>query len=321
MHTFNEQEKRDLLQQILIELSKSQEMLEDPKDRAEYFLRLESIYHNVNKSNFRHYYSDFFAWLTLIDSDSSIGNLEILAQNMQTIKSGYIQKNTDKNGKPIDISKEILKLYDHVNLEISRINYTKRMTGETQSELAKTKHFISELEQKLRDSETARTEATKHLNSESDKLKKELHDTQKNMQNEYITILGIFAAIVLAFTGGITFSSSVLQNIHKASTYRILAITLILGIILLNLIWLLIGFLKEIIEKKEDKQKPYGIIFLNALLLLGLTFTFIAYNNHWLDADNNIKLPKTSAESSEPSNTQDSLPSDSSNIKPSTTTR
>ena len=39
----------------------------------------------------------------------------------------------------------------------------------------------------------------------------------KDVQKEYIAILGIFAAVVLAFTGGIAFTTSVLQNIHMVS--------------------------------------------------------------------------------------------------------
>lgn len=61
---------------------------------------------------------------------------------IQTIKDGYIPKNTDENGNAIDISKEIVKLYDHTNLDIARINYTKTMTNETLSELAKNRLLV-----------------------------------------------------------------------------------------------------------------------------------------------------------------------------------
>lgn len=281
MRILNEQEKRDLLQQILIELGKSQDVLKDSKDRIEYFLRLESVYYNTGSDNFRHYYSDIFAWLTLIDSDPSIGNLDILAQNMQTIKDGYVPKNKDDYDELIDISKEIIKLYDHTNLDISRINYTKRMAGETLSELSKAKLVIENLKQQVKDSEIARTEATEHLNFESAKLKEEIGNAQKKMQNEYITILGIFAAIVLAFTGGMSFSSSVLENIDKASIYRMLAIVLILGLILFNLIWLLIDFLRDINGKSI--RKWWLVLLANGLLLAGLIFIFVAYNRHWFD--------------------------------------
>lgn len=280
MRILNEQEKRDLLQEILIELSKSQDVLKDSKVRSDYFLRLESIYFNSNSENFRHYYSDIFACLTAIEGDSSDGDLDILAQNMQIIKAGYIPKNKDEHNELIDISKEIIKLYDHTNLDISRINYTKRMSKTTLSELVKTQRIINDLQSQLKEAEKERTNAIKHLNVESQKLKDEVREGQKKMQNEYITILGIFAAIVLAFTGGMSFSSSVLENVHKASAYRLIAISFILGLILFNLIWLLIDFLRDINGKSI--RKWWLVLVANVLLIAGLIFSFVSYNNHWL---------------------------------------
>lgn len=122
----------------------------------------------------------------------------------------------DENGKVIDIRKEIIKLYDHTNLDIARINYTNAMQNKTMSELAKNKLLVEKLRQKVYEAEEA--------------LKK-----ADQAQKEYITILGIFAAIVLAFTGGIVFSSSVLENIDKSSIYRISLIAFIIGFVFFNL--------------------------------------------------------------------------------------
>lgn len=284
MKILNEQEKRDALQQLLIDLSKSQDVLKDKKNRREFYLRLEDIYYNPDAENYRHFYSDIFACLSLIDADNSLGNLDILAQNMEVIKDGYIPINiNEKNNEPIDISKEIIKLYDHTNLDISRINYTNHLNGETQSELANTEILINDLKKQLSDADVALDKATKYLNEESEKLKSTIRDSQKKMQNEYITILGIFAAIVLAFTGGMTFSGSVLENIHKASCYRILAIVLVLGLILFNLMWLLIDFLRDINGKSI--RKWWISILANGLIICCLIFTFILYRDHLLDTN------------------------------------
>ncbi len=275
MRILNEQEKRDALNDVLIELSKSQDILKKPKDRGYFFIRLESIYYNSNKENFRHYYSDIFSTLTLIDGDSSIGSLDILAQNIQTIKDGYIPKNESENGELIDISKEIVKLYDHTNLDIARINYTKTMTNETMSELIKNKVLVKDLEKSVQESEKSLKQLSNQTIEDVKQLSQKVQDSQEDMQKEYITILGIFAAIVLAFTGGIVFSSSVLENIDKASIYRLALITFIVGLVFFNLIWLLIDFIRDINGKAI--RKKWILIFVNFILIggiIGICFSF-----------------------------------------------
>ena len=308
MQVNEEQQKRNELQDILRELSKSQDVLKDREVCKDFYIRLEGIYYNTGMDNFRHFYSDIFACLSLIDSDSSLGNLDILAQNMQAIKDGYVPTNKDENGNLIDISKEIIKLYDHTNLDIGRINYTKRITGGTQSQLANTQVLIDNLKQKLDKSEKASKASTEQLRQESEKLKTEIHDAQKKMQNEYITILGIFTSIVFAFAGGMTFSSSVLENIDKASAYRTLAIVFILGIVLINLVWLLIDFLREINEKSI--RKWWLIIPINIILVISLVLTFVAYKYQWLEIKEESIVQET-LEEKENSNIE--VPSNQSN--------
>lgn len=74
----------------------------------------------------------------------------------------------------------------------------------------------------------------------------------KSIEKEYISILGIFAAIVLAFVGGITFSSSVLQNINSISIYRLLIVIDLLAFVLVNVIYILIKFILEINGKDSN---------------------------------------------------------------------
>ncbi len=279
MRILNEQEKRDSLNEILIELSKSQDILKEPKDRVPFFVRLESIYYNYNKENFRHYYSDIFSTLSLIDGDSSLGSLDVLAQNIQTIKDGYVPKNNDENGEIIDISKEIVKLYDHTNLDIARINYTKTMTNETMSELAKNRLLVTNLENNVRESEDSLKELSNQTIEDLKQLSRKVQDRQEDMQKEYITILGIFAAIVLAFTGGIVFSSSVLENIDKSSIYRITLIAFIIGLVFFDLIWLLIDFIRDINGKVI--RKKWILIFVNLILIGGIVGVCLSFKFAW----------------------------------------
>lgn len=272
MRNLNEDEKRNSLKEILVELSKDQEILKEKQHRIEYYRRLEDIYYNSDTDHFRHYYSDIFAILTLIDGDPENGNLDILAQNMQTIKDGYV-------GKEKDISKEIIKLYDHTNLDIARINYTNRMCGEAQSELGKTKIMVDSLNEEHQ-------KAIDDIKKTEQALADEIHEGQKKMQNEYITILGIFAAIVLAFTGGMSFSSSVLENLHQSSIYRILIVVCVLGFVMINLIWILIDFIRDINSK--GVRKWWLIILVDIVLIVLISLTCIAYQKDWFSREENI---------------------------------
>ena len=60
----------------------------------------------------------------------------------------------------------------------------------------------------------------------------ESHKEIKGIQKEYITILGIFAAIMLAFVGAFTFSTSVLNNLGKADTLELVAVAIVIGLVL-----------------------------------------------------------------------------------------
>lgn len=287
MIVLDEQQKRQALINLLYELAANLDALKDKRDRIEYFKKFEEIYHKVDDDNFRHFYSDIYSCLTVIDGDSSKGNINILAQNMEVIKDGYkADINTDASGKSIDISKEIIKLYDHINLDVSRLNYTRRITEDTQAELAKAQLLITKLQKQVKDSKEVTESFTNMFKENSSKLSQEIQDGQKKMQNEYITILGIFAAIVLAFTGGMTFTSSVLENLHKSSIYRIVFVALIIGCILYNLIWLLIDFIRNVNEKTIRKTWMFWAF--NAIFIVMMIFTGFSYKYDWFAREEKI---------------------------------
>ena len=205
--------------------------------------------------------------------------MDVLAQKIQTIKDGYVPKNNDENVEIIDISKEIVKLYDHTNLDIARINYTKTMTNETMSELAKNRLLVTNLENNVRESEDSLKELSNQAIEDLKQLSRKVQDRQEDMQKEYITILGIFAAIVLAFTGGIVFSSSVLENIDKSSIYRITLIAFIIGLVFFDLIWLLIDFIRDINGKVI--RKKWILIFVNLILIGGIVGVCLSFKFAW----------------------------------------
>ena len=162
------------------------------------------------------------------------------------------------------------------------MNYTKRFTNETQSKLAQNEVLLNNL-QSQQQSDAERENAFNTIRIEAAQSQQESKNNQAMMQSEYITILGIFASIVLAFTGGMTFSTSVLENISSSSIYRIIVISLILGLILFNVIWLLIDFLRDI--NRKTIRKWWIILLLNFLIIAGIAFMYFAYKGQWIKPD------------------------------------
>lgn len=91
----------------------------------------------------------------------------------------------------------------------------------------------------------------KDLNKNYKKLSEELN----KQQTQYITILGIFASIVLTFVAGLAFSTSVLSNIDKANAYRLVFVMAFIALFFGNILYLLFSFLSKISLSKEKKEK------------------------------------------------------------------
>lgn len=229
-------EKQCILENILVDLSTSQNLLETNID--EFIGKLKEVY---GDKEFRHMYSGFYATITVIDAES---NLDILSQNIgilyRKIRHDYEESTTNISENTY---RGITKFYDHVNLDIARINYLRGVSKTAE-----------ELKQQV-------TETRK----ESSQLMKKA----AGMQKEYIAILGIFSAIIVSFFSGIGFSSSVLANINASSIYRLLFVVVLEGVVLFNLLGLLTNFIYKIVDIRNDYKKlhVYGNLFLLIILL------------------------------------------------------
>ena len=126
----------------------------------------------------------------------------------------------EKNHVSADTKKIIVKIYDHFQLAISQIENANNI-------------FAASIED----------------------AKVKLQQQVKGIEKEYISILGIFASIVLAFVGGITFSTSVLQSISAASIYRLLLTIDFLAFVLINTIYILVKFIFTINDKNAKLFK------------------------------------------------------------------
>lgn len=241
-------------------------MEDDPL--REIAVKLKGLYTN----NFRHSYSQFYPLILEIAKEENEYNLDFLSENLENIRI-LVEKDYFEGEKEFKgLYNPLSKLSDHLNLEIARYNHYTASENSTKDIL-----------QQNRKMEITLKEAQEALNDSKKRA--------ESMQTEYTTILGIFAAIILAFTGTITFSSSVLENIHQSSVYRLIIITLIIGFVSFNIIAILIEFIIKI-NKKELLTDTVGkkgfmnnakIIAFDVIIIIGIVITCFAYRYGWLE--------------------------------------
>ncbi|GAA7498469.1 hypothetical protein HpBHB23_00770 [Helicobacter pylori] len=171
-----------------------------------------------------------------------------LTQNIRTLKEIQDDKEVES------IKPKLEKLYDHMNLECIRLqDFDEKMSR------------VKDISIKLED-----------LNKNYKKLSEELN----KQQTQYITILGIFASIVLTFVGGLAFSTSVLSNIDKANAYRLVFVMAFIALFFGNILYRLFSFLSKISlsEEKKDKQENFfkkPIFWFNLIVTILFVIGFV----------------------------------------------
>ncbi|MCI9531488.1 MAG: hypothetical protein HFH38_07025 [Lachnospiraceae bacterium] len=160
----------------------------------------------------------------------------IFATNLEKLLLYSLNEN---NNISEDSKKLIVKIYDHVQLALHQIENVNNI-------------FANSIE-----------EAKENLQREI-----------KGVEKEYISILGIFAAIVLAFVGGITFSTSILQNISAVSVFRLLLVIDFLAFVLINVIYILVKFIFTINEKNA---KLFNVKALNIACIVIVLIIIVAW--------------------------------------------
>lgn len=208
-------------------------------EKEEIINKLKEIYNE----KYRHKYSRITTTILNSAKDKE-QTFMTLAQNIRILEQIIKDEKKVKDIKP-----ELEKLYDHINLECIR----------------------------LQDSDN-KINKIKNVSKELDRNYKELKENLNKQQTQYITILGIFASIVLAFVGGLVFSTSVLSNIDKASIYRLLFIIAFIALFFGNILYFLFNFLSKM-TAIQTQEKQYNwwkqpILWFNAICVI---FMFIGF--------------------------------------------
>lgn len=139
----------------------------------------------------------------------------------------------------------LLNLYDHIQLEFIRwsdiLNRNEDLEKAYRSILVK--FAENEGRQKLLLADIG--EKTKQFNEKSESLDKQI----QGIYMQIVSILGIFAAILLAFIGGMSFTASTFANISSASFYQVAIGGIICGWVVFNTIAVLLFMVSKMIDR------------------------------------------------------------------------
>lgn len=151
-----------------------------------------------------------------------------------------------------DIQDAVIRLWDHVHLAMRQVGNAKEILEKSTVEVKQSLH--DELH---------------------DELYSKLYDEFKGIEKEYITILGIFSSIIISFVAGITFSTSVLENMNSVGIYRLVLVILLIAFVMLNAINLLVRYIFRLNKADSAKFPMWQIDLILASLLVLLLICWI----------------------------------------------
>ncbi len=245
-----EEDKDKKLEEIIALLCEKGD-LSSQKDQI--IKELKEIY----EGEYRHKYSKITTIILSSTRDKEQAFMT-LTQNIRILKEA-------KDDKEIEaIKPKLEKLYDHMNLECIRLqDFDEKMSR------------VKDVSNKLEDD----------LNKNYKKLSEELN----KQQTQYITILGIFASIVLTFVAGLAFSTSVLSNIDKANAYRLVFVMAFIALFFGNILYLLFSFLSRISLSKERKDTQENFCK-KSMFCFNLMVTILFVIGFWVDSNAKLRL-------------------------------
>lgn len=236
--------KQEQLDVLLVELSEIGPGMDDARVR-EIGEKMFDIYKTDLRNGlpFRHQYHYFLGTLQSIQYPDYIDAL------MANPKVVIHQKEDDITTLPM-----LLKLYDHISIDVVRMA-TVEETHSASIKVIRTAKSV-------------------------DKLESTINSTQKkvdSLQMETVAILGVFAAIVIGFAGGLDVIGGTLSNVGSKDFQLIIFSVSLTGLVLFDVVWLLMECVFRIAKDRAGNVVPPGIV----AMFNGLMITLMACASIW----------------------------------------
>ena len=238
--------QRNELCEIIVELSKEK----NDEGLKGVVSRLKKLY----RSGFRHFYSDISATLQKIQ-ESNIAGPETIVTNLSRIKENCL---SELNGSKEDFLTKFNKLFDHICLEISRI----RSAEEIAERLFNSENNMRILREQI---------------EQSQKNYENLQTKTDGIQKQFVAVLGIFASIIMVFSGGLSFTNATLSAIANANILKFIAVSLTVGLVLIDVCYGLFYCLDHFMNSNDKSGNFKPLFVINIILLVVIiSFTFSA---------------------------------------------
>lgn len=137
------------------------------------------------------------------------------------------------------------KLIDHISLESIRLSYTNKIKEDSLNSYIKLQKDTDKLQNDTKDLLEKTNKASEKIKSISYKL--------ANIRIETVTLLGIFASIVVAYVSGSSLSAAIFANMDKVDTPLLCFLTVLIVIFISNLVYYLFALLRKINGFEEPK--------------------------------------------------------------------
>lgn len=252
---FDRQEKLNQYLKELANISLLEQDEERDKRIASIGDKLAELYRTPLQSDssygYRHLYSSF---LPDVMNDLTDEQLDCLVSYLKKILRNYQNEPT--------IFHRLLKLYDHIALDISRSQYIKK-NEDLNNIIDKTSAKIENVGNN--------TESLKIALKETEDKVSDLEKTSDKYTIQIISVLGIFSAIIIVFTGGLSYISESLGALGTIPSREVAALALLCGAIMYDLIVLLLYFIGVVINSKfltSLKEKIIVVVIPNTVITL-----------------------------------------------------
>lgn len=245
-----------------------------------------SVVKEYYTNNKRHKYSEVSSYLM------ENADIEYLLENLRRIQErlGECEENEVYSVK-------VFKLIDHITLELNR---TKFNSSVMQADMMNTaiSGVLKEVNQSI---DKVRKEQSQKIDFEVNEFRNEtraLKDKVEDSYSQFVSILGIFSAIVLVFFGGMTAFNAIFANMQYIGRFKLVFTTSLIGLIIFNLIFMFLYVLakllkREIIASSGDdlvtgknclvkwikrvwSRYPYMIMF-NIIMFIIMIASFVAW--------------------------------------------